>query len=149
MIELLVSIAIVSVISICFFNIINNSTVMNKKNEIDISAMNIAQTVMEDLRNDIKEGRTIGLDMNEDGEDDFIVNNSEWNGSLEQIYNNTSLLVTSKKKGHIVYDVKIQELKREKNEISSNKFLYTIKIVVKQRGKNYNGVQLETQLYTP
>lgn len=54
LIELLISIAILSIISIGFFKFINIAIKMNVKNEKDIQAMNIAQSEIEQLRQDIK-----------------------------------------------------------------------------------------------
>lgn len=147
LIELLVSISIISIISICFFNIINNSLKINKKNEVDIKAMNIAQTAIEDIRNDIKEGNIIGLDMDEDGEDEFNIIDSNWNGTLKEIYVQSPSLTTTKSIKNIEYEVNITKLERERYSNSSTKYLYTIKLVVKQVNKDYKGVEIETQIF--
>lgn len=50
LIELLVSLAIISIISISLFKIVNLSIENNSKNDKRISAMNVAQNIVEDAK---------------------------------------------------------------------------------------------------
>ncbi len=54
LLELLVSLTIITFILFAFFRIINTTTRVNTKNDRDIKALNIAQTEVENLRNQIK-----------------------------------------------------------------------------------------------
>lgn len=57
LIELLIAMSIISIISISFFVILNSSIKINKKNEIDIQSMQIAQSEIESIRAEIKSGK--------------------------------------------------------------------------------------------
>lgn len=54
LIELLVALAIVGIILLAFFTSINSTIKMDAKNDRDIKALNIAQSEIENLRNQIK-----------------------------------------------------------------------------------------------
>ena len=54
LIELLVALAIVGIILLAFFTSINSTIRMDAKNDRDIKALNIAQSEIENLRNQIK-----------------------------------------------------------------------------------------------
>jgi prepilin-type N-terminal cleavage/methylation domain-containing protein len=54
LVEVLVAMSIISLIAIGFFTILNTSIRFNVKNEKDIKALNIAQSEIENLRNQIK-----------------------------------------------------------------------------------------------
>lgn len=56
LIELLVALAIVGIILLAFFKVTYSTTKMNVKNDIDIKALNLAQSEIENLRNQIKNG---------------------------------------------------------------------------------------------
>lgn len=150
LIEMLISMAILSIVMFSFFSILNNSIVMNKKTEVDIKGMNIAQSSMEEIRSDIKSGRTIGIDLNEDGVDDITILSSNWdsNEGLVQEYNNNDI-TGSVESGNIQYEIHIKGLKRERKSLTSNRYLYTVNISVNKIGKDYSIVDLTNQIYTP
>jgi prepilin-type N-terminal cleavage/methylation domain-containing protein len=54
LIELIIALSVVSIILMAFYSIINSSIKHNVKNEKDIKALNIAQSEVESLRNEIK-----------------------------------------------------------------------------------------------
>lgn len=54
LIELLVALAIVGIILLAFFKVADSTTKMNVKNDRDIKALNLAQSEIENLRNQIK-----------------------------------------------------------------------------------------------
>ena len=56
LIELLVALAIVGIILLAFFRSVDSTNRMNAKNDRDIKALNIAQSEIENLRNQIKNG---------------------------------------------------------------------------------------------
>lgn len=58
LIELIVAMSIISLISIGFYSLLNTSIKTNVKNEQDISALQLAQSEMENIRLQIKSGST-------------------------------------------------------------------------------------------
>lgn len=54
LLELLISLSIISIIFVTFYIFLNNSIKTNGKNEIDIKSLNIAQSEIENLRQQIK-----------------------------------------------------------------------------------------------
>lgn len=54
LIELLVALSIVGIILLSFFKVIDNTTKINVKNDIDIKALKLAKSEIENLRNNIK-----------------------------------------------------------------------------------------------
>ncbi|MGL5328903.1 MAG: PulJ/GspJ family protein [Peptostreptococcaceae bacterium] len=54
LIEVLIAMSIISLIAMTFFNFLNSSIRYNAKNEKDIQYLNIAQTEIENLREQIK-----------------------------------------------------------------------------------------------
>ena len=63
LIELLVALAIVSTILLAFFKVTDSTTKMNVKNDLDIKALNLAQSEIENLRNQIKNNTLIEEDI--------------------------------------------------------------------------------------
>lgn len=59
LIELLVALSIVMIILLTFFKVIDNTTKMNVKNDIDIKALKLAKSEIENLRNQIKNGEEV------------------------------------------------------------------------------------------
>lgn len=59
LIELLVALSIVGIILLAFFKVTDITTRMNVKNNTDIKALNLAQSEVENLRNQIKNGEQI------------------------------------------------------------------------------------------
>lgn len=62
LLELLISLSIISLICFIFYGFLNNSIKTNWKNERDIKALNIAQSEIENLRQQIK-SKTNGSDL--------------------------------------------------------------------------------------
>lgn len=54
LIELIIALSVISIILMAFYSIINSSIKHNVKNEKDIKSLNIAQSEIESLRNEIK-----------------------------------------------------------------------------------------------
>lgn len=54
LLEILVAMSIISLISMAFFSFLSSSTKINSKNEKDINSLNIAQSEIEKLRQQIK-----------------------------------------------------------------------------------------------
>lgn len=150
LIEILIAMVIISLIASIFFMVMNSSIKFNKKNEIDIFSMNIAQSVIEDIRNDIKQGKSIGLDMDLDGKDDenFIIYNNWIENSNIETYKHK--LKTIKHQGNISYDIFIDvgDLKREKKSDLPKRYIYTIKLNVKPNMISQKAIFITTRIYT-
>lgn len=63
LVELLISMSILSIIGLAFFSTINTSIKTNKKNETDIKALHLAQSEVENLRVQIKKLTCSTLDI--------------------------------------------------------------------------------------
>lgn len=127
LIELLVAMSIVSIISITFFTLISTTIKGNKKNEIDIKSMQIAQTHIENIRNQLKkEGKLdkLTLKYSEDVEGNIkeetidLEDNSKFD--IYRKFNHKSI----DKSIHIIEVL----ITREKG--SADKYLYNINVKV-------------------
>lgn len=81
LLELLVSLSIITLILISFFKVYNSTIRVNTKNDIDIKALNLAQSEIENLRNQIKSKEDnedieikYTIDSNIDNPDDSDIN---------------------------------------------------------------------------
>ncbi|HSQ88641.1 type IV pilus modification PilV family protein [Romboutsia sp.] len=125
LLELLVSLAIITILLLSFFRIIDSTIRMNTKNDRDIKALNIAQSEIENVRSQLKnlsnkktiniDGQSIKLDEIEDtiktieysknyeGKDYQIIMNLNKNKEVEDIYLKDMYLVDVK------IDVKLKD----------------------------------------
>lgn len=126
LIEILIAMSIISLIAMAFFTFLNTSIRFNSKNEKDIKALNIAQSEVENLREQIKSGKT---------EDFKFVNGSTINLN-SAIPNKLSLEVNG-----VLYNLEI-DLKESEN-------LYTIHVNVKLNNKyiSKKSIDLVTQVF--
>lgn len=114
LIEILVSLTIVSIISMAFFTIVNMTTRKNAKNEKDIQAMDIAQSQIEYLTKEIKSSGSaskdhIKINFDENGKLSIIESNKQMYDS------NTSDLETSSS-----YEVKYDGNENTKYKVNVN-----------------------------
>lgn len=119
--ELLIAISIISTISIAFFTVVNTTIKTNKKNEVDIKAMQIAQTHIENIRNQLtKEDKLEELTLmyNEKKE---VINLRD--SSKNEIYINLN-------HNSIDNNTYIAEILLTRENGSSNKYLYDVKVEV-------------------
>ena len=152
LIELIIALSIISIVSMAFFRTINSSIKYNTKNEKDIKALNVAQTEIENIRNEIKKSKT-DIIIN----DEIIIpsDNIVWiekevivEGQTEKVTkefvqidddpNKNTLQYNKTIPGEITeYIVKL-DLSREKkaDKSSALKYLYTINIEVKAENEN-------------
>lgn len=141
LIEVLVAISIISIITIVFYTSTNNAIKHNKKNEVDIHSMNVAQSVLEEIRVYAKKNKSIGIDINSDGVEDFnIINDSSsWS---ENVYNkNIEKIEVSNES--VVYEIIISKLAREMD----NNDVYTIELQVKPSNSSKKVSKIVTQIY--
>ena len=61
LVELIIALSIISIISFAFFTIITSSISKNAKNDKDIKSLNIAQSEIENIRNEIKAGVSLNI----------------------------------------------------------------------------------------
>jgi len=136
LIEILVAMGIILLIAMAFFSINNMSIKVNAKNEKDIQAMNIAQSVMEDIRQDIKSS-TEYID----------ININESTSSIEK-----ESISTDKENPS---EIKPENVEQSSNEYTVNinfskevdKFLYTVEVDVIPLNSNSKGANLITQIF--
>ena len=77
LIEVLISLSIVTIILLSLFSFYNSSIKFNKKNETDINSLNVSQTAIESMRIYSKLNNKFGIDIDNDGVDDLGFDNSE------------------------------------------------------------------------
>lgn len=155
LIELLISITILTIILIASFNFINTTIKFNVKSEKDIQALNIAQTVGEEIRENIKNNI-------------FDLEDGQW-----ETYNNQNFLEADFKPEYIkeynikeilnkyivkeiedannlnknkLFEVKIL-LYRQKKTSSDNKYLYTVDIHVSNKNISKKITKLRYQVF--
>ena len=157
LIELLISLSILTILVLGFFKFLNGTINMNLKNEKDIQALNIAQSEIEEIRQNIKSNN---LDI-EDGEwknyseqsfleSDFMPEYvDEYN--VKQILNKyiiKDVEDTNDSTGNRTFEVKIL-LYRQKKNSTDNKYLYTIDIKVNHKNNEISKkvTKLRYQVY--
>lgn len=117
LIEVLISICILSILTIVFSNVMNNSIKINKKNEVDINAMHLAQTEIENLRVQIKNNSTNIVDLNNNP---IILEQTNVYTSGEYTVN---ILVG--KKNDLLYEINVEVEPRNSNFSTKNTQIIT------------------------
>lgn len=119
LVEVLISLSILSILMLVFFSIINTSIKTNKKNEIDINAMNIAQSEVENIRVQIK-------------------NNTS---NIKNLENNDIIIGTSN--SYTTNDYVVEILVQQKSDL-----LYEISVTVTPDNSNFSkkDTQIITQV---
>ena len=161
LIELLVALAIVGIILLAFFTSINSTIRMDAKNDIDIKALNIAQSEIENLRNQIKNHEQ--LEKLEIKDVINILENEieyEYNENLKKLniyltnipeipdYNindddNINYDIVYKKsidgkEFEIYLDISKSEVNTENSNVNTGMYLYTINIKVESFNEDPN-----------
>ena len=127
LIEVLVSISILSIIGLAFFSTVNTSIKTNKKNEMDIKALHLAESEIENLRAQIKKSKESILNSVDSNKNKIII-------GIENIYTSGEYIVKIKveKKESLLYQIRVnvesvkQDFSKKKTEI--------ITLVTKGRG---------------
>lgn len=127
LIELLISISILSIISLAFFSTINTSIKTNKKNETDIKAMHLAQSEVENLRIQIKKSTGSTLDL-VDLKDNKITTNTDNYYTSEEY--KVKIKITEKE--DLLYEIRVTV--DELNSNFSKKKTEIITQIIKGRG---------------
>ena len=155
LIELLVALAIVGIILLAFFKSIDSTTRINTKNDRDIKALNIAQSEIENLRNQIKNHEQ--LEKLEIKDVINILENEieyEYNENLKKLniyltnipeipdYNINYDIVYKKsidgKEFEIYLDISKSEVNTENSNVNTGMYLYTINIKVESFNEDPN-----------
>lgn len=118
LVEVLISLSILSILMLVFFNVINTSIKTNKKNEIDINALNLAQSEVENIRMQIKNNNT---------------------SNIKNLENNEIIIGTSN--GYTSNDYVVEILVQQKSDL-----LYEINVTVKPKNSNFS--KKDTQIIT-
>ena len=98
LVEVLVSLSILSILMLVFFNVINISIKNNKKNEVDINALHLAQSEIENIRAQIKNNNISNM---KDLENNEIVIGE----SSSYLSYNVDILV--EQKSDLLYEIKV------------------------------------------
>lgn len=141
LIEVLVALAIVTIVSMAFFTTVNMTTKYNAKNEKDIQAMDIAQSEVEYLTEEIKDNKkTIDIDFNENGQLEQS-NNLNTNECIpketikikgfDNFNKNPKYIVKYEGNENTKYQVFIKIDTQEKQQQVKNYYLYNIEVKVK------------------
>ena len=127
LVELLISISILSIIGLAFFSTINTSIKTNKKNETDIKAMHLAQSEVENLRVQIKKSTGSTLDIFDLKGNKVIINNENSYTSDEY-----DVKITIEEKENLLYEIIV--VVEDVNKDFSKKKTEIITQVIKGRG---------------
>ena len=146
LIEVLISLSIVTIILLSLFSFYNSSIKFNKKNETDINSLNVSQTAIESMRIYSKLINKFGIDIDNDGVDDLGFDNSESNwvdlDSEYKIYTG-NLDTLEIEKDNNKYLATINSVKRYKNNMS----VYTVELETKSKYNSTKKINLITQVY--
>jgi prepilin-type N-terminal cleavage/methylation domain-containing protein len=129
LIEVLVAMGIVVLIAMAFFSINNMSIKVNDKNEKNIQSMNIAQSVMEDVRGYIKEGTAVSYLTGS-------INDNNWTENSRVIKNVSQTIGSSA----YTADIKIER------QTVGSRYLYTVTVNVSAPNNNKK-TNLITQIF--
>ena len=125
--EILISLSILSILILVFFGVINTSIKNNKKNEIDINSLSLAQSEVENIRIQIKNNNTSNLKDLENNE--FII------GENHNYTSNTcDVDVLVEQKSDLLYEVNVTV--KYKNPKDSRKKVQIITQVVVGRSNS-------------
>lgn len=126
LIELLIAMSIISLIALAFFNVVNTSIKFNAKNEKDIKALQIAQSEIENLRSQIKSGKTSDFKTLDDN--NISLNTStRYQKAIDNNRNTYSVDLTLSKEGPL--------------------YTIQIKVISNQSSFSKRSVDLVTQVY--
>ena len=139
LIEILVSLAIVSIISMAFFTIVNMTTRKSAKNEKDIQAMDIAQSQIEYLIKEIKSSEYankdhIQINFDENGKLSIIESNKQrYDSNTNDLETSSSYEVKYDGNENTKYKVNVNINRENMNDKSNEKppiYLYDINVNV-------------------
>ena len=119
LVEVLVSLSILSILILVFFGVINTSIKNNKKNEVDINALSLAQSEVENIRIQIKN-------------DEFKLVEGKY--TSKYTYNKYNVYVSVEQKSDLLYEVNVTV--KYKNPKDSRKKVQIITQVVVGRSNS-------------
>ena len=132
LIELLVALAIVGIILLAFFTSINSTIRMDAKNDRDIKALNLAQSEIENLRNQIK--TNVG---SENQEINQIIQSKETiSNRIIEPYKKT---IDGKEFEISLYNISKSKLDTQNTNLDEELYMYTINIKVKSLDTYFSG----------
>lgn len=127
LVELLISMSILSIIGLAFFSIINTAIKTNTKNEFDIKALHLAQSEIENLRAQIKKSSDNELYLED-------LNNNKINIADENSYESDKYIVkiNIEEKEYLLYEIRVVVQSSKQN--FSKKKTELITQVIKSKG---------------
>jgi prepilin-type N-terminal cleavage/methylation domain-containing protein len=137
LIEILIAMGIISLIAMAFSTILNSTIKANAVNEKNIKCLNIAQSEVENIRQQIKESKPIHIESSKSYEPIPIEINKESLPIEKDIKNDNN----------IYYEI----IKIDEKEVSSKGYLYTINVIVnydKEALLLRKGKEITTQVFS-
>ena len=132
LIELLVALAIVGIILLAFFTSINSTIRMDAKNDRDIKALNLAQSEIENLRNQIK--TNVGSENQEINQ--IIQSKENISNRIIEPYKKT---IDGKEFEISLYNISKSKLDTQNTNLDEELYMYTINIKVKSLDTYFSG----------
>lgn len=124
LVEVLVSLSILSILILVFFGVINTSIKNNKKNEVDINALSLAQSEVENIRIQIKNNNTSNL---KDLENNEIIIDADIENSYT--FKNYEVKISVEKESDLLYKVKVTVSHKNSNYSKRNVQIITQVVV--------------------
>ena len=124
LVEVLVSLSILSILILVFFGVINTSIKNNKKNEIDINSLSLAQSEVENIRIQIKNNNTSNL---KDLENNEIIIDADIENSYT--FKNYEVKISVEKESDLLYKVKVTVSHKNSNYSKRNVQIITQVVV--------------------
>lgn len=122
--EILISLSILSILILVFFGVINTSIKNNKKNEIDINSLSLAQSEVENIRIQIKNNNTSNL---KDLENNEIIIDADIENSYT--FKNYEVKISVEKESDLLYKVKVTVSHKNSNYSKRNVQIITQVVV--------------------
>lgn len=144
LVEVLVAMTIISIIALAFFRVLNNTIRMNEKTDKDIQIMDIAQSKMENMLADIREGTKnktdIEVKINNEVvklDDLFKGNNTIYPEKNDSSYKTEEYIYKDGNSKYLV-DLKIQKEKVGNSKVLDDCYLYNINYTVSEKNKIFS-----------
>lgn len=163
LIEVLISVAILSIIGMAFYTTIASSIKHNKKNEVDITSLSISNTIVSEVESYIKHNNKFGISSNE-GTFERSINNALVNDKIEfyvckDISNNNSLMMIDERDTNNFNNIKsnpnafkvsiiLKSIQEDNQSIIPNAKLYEVEIKIIPNSFSKKEQSITTKIYS-
>lgn len=125
LVEVLISLSILSILLMIFFSVIDISIRNNKKNEVDINALHLAQSEVENIVFQIK-GNNIS-NIKDLKNNDIIIGNSN-----NYLLNNYNVAILIEQKSDLLYQINVA-VKHQNDNFSKKNIQIITQVVIDKR----------------